>query len=41
MADEQTKAPLEDFIKALENSDEETGRKLVAKFENNIRNERK
>jgi hypothetical protein len=40
-ADEQTKGPLEDFIKVLENSDEETGRRLVSRFENNIRNERK
>jgi hypothetical protein len=41
VADEQTKGPLEDFIKVLENSDEETGRRLVSRFENNIRNERK
>lgn len=41
LADEQTKGPLTDFITALENSDEETGRVMVAKFERNIRNERK
>lgn len=40
MADEQTKGPLEDFIKALEESDEETARQMVARFENNIRKER-
>jgi hypothetical protein len=41
MADEQTKGPLGEFITALENADEETGRQMVAKFEKNIRNERK
>lgn len=40
MADEQTKGPLEDFIKALEESDEESARQMVARFENNIRKER-
>jgi hypothetical protein len=39
--DEQTKGPLESFIKALEQADEETGRQMVAKFEKNIRDERK
>jgi hypothetical protein len=40
MADEKTKGPLEDFITALENADEESGRRMVARFEKNIRNER-
>jgi hypothetical protein len=40
-ADEKTRGPMEEFIAALENSDEESGRRMVAKFENNIRNERK
>lgn len=37
MADEQTKQPLKEFIEALENADEENARKLVARFEKNIR----
>jgi hypothetical protein len=41
MADEKTKGPLEEFITVLENADEEAGRQMVAKFEKNIRNERK
>jgi hypothetical protein len=41
MADDQTKGPLEDFIWALENTDEENGRQMVARFEKNIRDERK
>lgn len=36
MADEQTLAPLRDFIHTLEKSDEETARKLVARFEKNV-----
>jgi hypothetical protein len=41
MADEETKGPLKDFIAALEQADEESGRLMVARFERNIRNERK
>lgn len=37
MADEQTLGPLQEFIEALENSDEESARSLVAHFEQNIR----
>ena len=37
MADEQTLAPLKEFIEALENADEEEARKLVAHFEKNTR----
>lgn len=40
MADEQTLAPLKDFIATLEKSDEETARKLVARFEKNVRETR-
>lgn len=39
MADEQTRQPLEDFIKMLEESDEDMARRLVARFERNIREE--
>jgi hypothetical protein len=41
MADDETKGSIEDFIRTLENSDEETGRSLVARFERNIREEKK
>jgi hypothetical protein len=41
MADEKTKGALEEFITSLENADEENGRKMVARFEQNIRDERK
>jgi hypothetical protein len=41
MADEKTKGALEDFITTLENTDEKNARLLVARFEKNIRNERK
>ena len=37
MADEQTMAPLKDFIETLEKSDEDTARKLVARFEKDAR----
>lgn len=37
MADQATMGPLQDFITTLENSDEESARKLVAHFEKNIR----
>lgn len=40
MADEETRGPLEEFIAALENADEEEGRRLVAHFEKNIKAER-
>lgn len=40
LADEATRGPLEEFIRALEDADEEEGRRLVAHFENNIRAER-
>ena len=40
MADEQTLAPLRDFIDTLEKSDEETARRLVAHFEKNVRSTR-
>ena len=39
LADKQTLPQLEDFISALENSDEEKARSLVAHFEHNIRDE--
>ncbi len=37
MADEETKPPLEEFITTLEHSDEESGRRLVAHFEQSIK----
>lgn len=37
MADQATMGPLKEFITALENSDEESARKLVARFEKNVR----
>ena len=37
MADEQTMAPLKDFIETLEKSDEDIARKLVARFEKDAR----
>ena len=37
MADEQTMAPLKDFIETLEKSDEDTARKLVARFDKDAR----
>lgn len=37
MADQATLEPLKDFIIALENTDEENARKLVARFEKNVR----
>ncbi|MDE7273642.1 MAG: hypothetical protein K2N95_11365 [Lachnospiraceae bacterium] len=40
MADAQTRGPLEEFIEALEDADEEEGRRLVAHFERNIKDER-
>lgn len=38
IADDMTKSPLETFIETLEQADEETARKLVARFEKNVRN---
>jgi hypothetical protein len=40
MADDKTIGPMLEFIAALEGSDEESGRRMVARFEKNIRNER-
>ncbi|MDE7479270.1 MAG: hypothetical protein K2M91_15275 [Lachnospiraceae bacterium] len=40
MADKETIGPLEEFISALEDADEAEGRKLVAHFEKNIKDER-
>lgn len=37
MADEQTIEPLKEFIQTLEKSDEATARKLVARFEKNVK----
>ena len=37
MADQATMGPLKEFITALEKSDEESARKLVARFEKNVR----
>ena len=37
MADQATMGPLKEFITALENADEENARKLVARFEKNVR----
>lgn len=36
-ADKKTTGPLNEFISVLENTDEETARKLVARFEKNIK----
>lgn len=40
MADEETMQPLKEFIAALEQTDEENARKLVARFEKNVRQTR-
>lgn len=40
MADEETMQPLKEFIAALEKTDEENARKLVARFEKNVRQTR-
>lgn len=40
IADGQTQEPLREFISALENADEEDGRRLVAHFEKNVKAER-
>ena len=40
MADEETRGPLEEFIQALEDADEDEARKLVSHFERNIKDER-
>ncbi len=37
MADQATMEPLKEFITALENAEEEDARKLVARFERNVR----
>lgn len=37
MADQATLEPLKEFITALENAEEEEARKLVARFERNVR----
>lgn len=37
MADDQTQMPLREFIQALEKADEDNARKLVARFEKNIK----
>lgn len=37
MADQETMEPLKEFIAALEKTDEENARKLVARFERNVR----
>ena len=37
MADQATMEPLKEFITALENTVEEDARKLVARFEKNVR----
>ncbi len=39
IAGEETKPPLEEFIQALEEMDEEHGRRLIARFEKNTREE--
>lgn len=39
IASEETKPPLEEFIHALEEMDDEHGRQLVARFEKNTREE--
>lgn len=41
MADAETRGPLEEFIRALEEAGEEEGRKLVAHFEKNIQAEQR
>ena len=40
LADEQTLVPLKEFIATLEKADEETARKLVARFEKKVRQTR-
>lgn len=40
IADSRTQEPLREFISALENTDEEESRKLVAHFEKNVKEER-
>lgn len=40
MADQVTMEPLKDFIAALENAEEEEARKLIARFEKNIKDTR-
>ena len=37
MADKETMEPLQEFINTLEKTDEENARKLVARFERNVR----
>ncbi|MDE7322663.1 MAG: hypothetical protein K2N73_07980 [Lachnospiraceae bacterium] len=37
MADSETRGPIEAFIRTLERSDEESGRNLVAHFEQNVK----
>ena len=39
IADAGTRGPVEDFISVLERSDEESGRRMVAHFEKNVRRE--
>lgn len=39
MADSETRGPIEEFISALEHSNEEDGRNLVAHFEQNVKRE--
>ena len=39
MADQETMEPLTEFIKTLEETDEVNARKLIARFEKNIRDE--
>lgn len=40
IADQETMQPLKEFITALEQTDEENARKLVARFEKNVRQTR-
>ena len=41
MADSKTRGPIEDFIRTLEHSGEEDGRRLIAHFEQNVKDVKK
>lgn len=41
MADSETRGPIEDFIRTLEHSGEEDGRRLIAHFEQNVKDVKK
>ena len=41
MADSETRGPIEDFIRTLEHSGAEDGRRLIAHFEQNVKDVKK